>query len=126
MDIISKKKLLEETEYKYDYLYSFIVEFQTKINDNYDIGTIDTQEKYRLLKRLNILFIDLDKIYKQMKKINSDIINVNVLIDNKDKRVGEQVFYTFMKKGVFTILCGVVSRENPNERMASTRLIVVE
>ncbi len=48
------------------------------------------------------------------------------VIDNKDKRVGEQVFYTFTKKGVFTILCGVVSRENPNERMASTRLIVVE
>lgn len=48
------------------------------------------------------------------------------IIDNKDKRVGEQIFYTFNKKGTFIVLCGVVSRENPNERMASTRLIVVE
>ena len=48
------------------------------------------------------------------------------IIANKDKRIGEQISYSFVKRGVYTILCGVVSRENPNERMASTRLIVVE
>lgn len=48
------------------------------------------------------------------------------IFDNSEKRIGEQVLFTFTKKGTFTVLCGVVSRENPNERMASTRLIVVE
>ncbi len=48
------------------------------------------------------------------------------VFDNKDKRIGSKVNFTFTKRGTYTVLCGVVSRENPNDRMASTRLIVVE
>ncbi len=42
-----------------------------------------------------------------------------------NKGIGETITHIFRKKGIYTITCGAVSKDNPTKKMSSTQQIVV-
>lgn len=63
MDIVSKEYIIEESEKKYSYMNSYLIECQQRVTDNYRIQLINAHEKYQLMKRINSIFRKLENVY---------------------------------------------------------------